>query len=94
MNWGPPVNTEMRTHDRDRQLWVWSRDGKPFFVTSLAPHGLFGGYMHILLAVARREYNNNNRTTQRRFDELRGIIYPYENNNPPEHPNCRCARIE
>lgn len=46
--------TETRTYDINRDLWVWSRDGKPFFVTSLDPHGPFGGYLHVLLRVARR----------------------------------------
>lgn len=47
--------TEVRTYDVSRELWVWSRDGKPFFVTSLDPHGPFGGYLHVLLRVARRQ---------------------------------------
>lgn len=47
--------TETRTHDLNRDLWVWSRDGKPFFVTCLDPHGPFGAYLHLLLCVARRQ---------------------------------------
>ena len=86
--------TETRTYDVNRQLWVWSRDGKPFFVTNLDPHGPFGAYLHVLLTVARRDYYKNNRDTQCKFDDLRGVIYPCDDNNPPEHPNCRCARIE
>lgn len=51
--------TERRTYDVNRDLWVWSRGGKPFFVTSLDPHGPFAGYLHILLRVARRQSGGN-----------------------------------
>lgn len=50
--------TETRTYDANRDLWVWSRDGKPFFLTSLDPHGPFGAYLHVLLHKARRHDGN------------------------------------
>lgn len=49
---------EVRAYDVNRDLWVWSLDGKPFFVTTLDPHGPFGGYLHILLRKARRQDGN------------------------------------